>query len=179
MKNYYFEYESPLGMLTIIIDDEAINGLWFNGQKHFCRNHDLSETEKLSHDSNNKKQSDEAKAVYKKAVLWLDQYFQGQQPSLDIPTKTIVGTPYQKAVWQELKLIPYGKTVSYLDIATSLKQKTVFKATHPRAVGGAVGKNPISIIIPCHRVIGTNKKLTGFAGGLETKEKLLKLEGFL
>jgi len=176
MKHKYFEYESPLGILTIIIDDETINGLWFNGQKHFCRNHDLSKMEKLPRYRNNEISISD-KIIQKKVINWLDQYFQGLQPNFSIPINTINGTPYQKAVWKELELIPYGKSVSYLDIANALKQNTQFKNTHPRAVGGAVGKNPVSIIVPCHRVIGTNGKLTGFAGGLDIKEKLLKIEG--
>jgi len=190
MKNYHFEYESPLGVLTIAIDESAINGLWFNGQKYFCQKHDLSKMEKLpslvhhplAHNDNKIPSShhyEQSEAIQKKIIKWLDLYFSGEQPSFDIKTNPIVGTPYQQAIWKELELIPYGKTVSYLDIANALKQKTEFKTTHPRAVGGAVGKNPISIIIPCHRVIGSSGKLTGFAGGLDTKEKLLKLEGIL
>lgn len=111
--------------------------------------------------------------LIKKTYKELSEYFNGKRKNFDIPIK-LAGTEFQLKVWNELKQIPYGKTASYKDIASKIGRE---KAC--RAVGMANNKNPVAIIIPCHRVIGSNKKLTGYAGGLDIKEKLLKIEGIL
>jgi len=165
MRHKYFEWDSPLGRMTIVMDDEAINGLWFNGQKHFCLKHDLMLMDKLDC-----KKTGDICDVAKRIISWLEIYFSGKRPDFDIATRFIVGTDYQRAVWGELKKIEYGKTVSYKDIGDSMGN------THARAVGGAVGKNPISIIVPCHRVVGASGAMTGFAGGVDKKIELLRLE---
>jgi len=151
-------YASPLGELIISAHDGAICGLWFAGQKYEKRGIDESLAE-----------SQGDREALGRCRLWLDSYFSGAAPEIDFPLCPN-GTDFQKKVWQALRLIPYGKTATYGDIAEKLNCKSA------RAVGGAVGKNPISILIPCHRVLGTNAALTGYAGGIERKNYLLSLE---
>ncbi|MCL2556623.1 MAG: methylated-DNA--[protein]-cysteine S-methyltransferase [Firmicutes bacterium] len=173
MENQYFEWESPLGTITIIIDKEAINGLWFNGQKHFCAGYNLENMEKLDNPSC---QSNIANEIIK----WLEIYFEGKKPNFNLKINFIKGTACQMAVWEELSKIPYGKTITYGCIAKSLRENTNFKKASARSIGGGcVGKNPISIIVPCHRVVGAKGAMTGFAGGLDKKETLLRLEGII
>ena len=146
MKKTY--YDSPLGRLVIKEKDDRIVSL------------DISEEEGI----------DEETPLLIKAKLQLDEYFQNKRTNFDLPLET-EGTVFQKTVWNELRKIPYGKTTSYKNIASKIGNKNA-----TRAVGGACGANPIMILIPCHRVIGANGNLTGFAGGLSIKEKLLDLE---
>ncbi len=146
MKKTY--YDSPLGRLVIKEKDDRIVSL------------DISEEEGI----------DEETPLLIKAKLQLDEYFQKKRTNFDLPLET-EGTVFQKTVWNELRKIPYGKTTSYKNIASKIGNKNA-----TRAVGGACGANPIMILIPCHRVIGANGNLTGFAGGLSIKEKLLDLE---
>lgn len=148
-------YTSPLGALTLVSDGEALIGVWFNGQAHFALG--LGEHEA---------QSD---PVLDAAAQWLDNYFAGKTPGA-MPRLAPRGTEFQKAVWQMLLEIPRGKTTTYGAIAASL-------GSSARAVGGAVGRNPISILIPCHRVMGADGSLTGYAGGMARKTALLKIEG--
>ena len=154
---YYTFYDSPVGRLMIASDGAAINGLWIQNQKYYARgaNADMA--------------FDDGRPILSLARRWLDDYFAGHNP--DITTIPIAphGTDFQQRVWRELCRIPYGQTRTYNDIARII-------GTSPRAVGGAVGRNPISIIIPCHRVIGTGGNLVGYAGGIDVKNKLLQME---
>jgi len=159
---YSFIYSSPIGQITIASNKDEIVGLWNEGQKY--HSFPIEGQMERSPDI----------PVLKEAAKWLDQYFSKKNPRIyDLPLAPI-GTDYRKKVWNVLCKIPYGETVSYGQIAKMLGEDT-----SPRAVGGAVGHNPISIIIPCHRVVGSNGSLTGYAGGIERKTFLLTLEGCL
>ncbi len=162
---FFEHYLSPVGKLLMASDRERLTGLWFEGQKYFpydiCG--DFSEKEL---------------PIFKMTRKWLDGYFSGKKPELDIPLG-VCGTEFQNEVWDILRAIPYGNTVTYKDIAEIIAKKHGIKQMSAQAVGGAVGKNRISIIIPCHRVIGRSGALTGYAGGTEKKLYLLKLEGAL
>lgn len=153
---YTTAYSSPLGNIILGSDGLALVGLWFDGQKYF-----LGEYEEVK--------NDDSLEIFKETKLWLDGYFKGDSPKITIKLAPS-GTPFQKKVWKELEKIPYGQTVAYGDIAKKLGIKC------GQAVGSAVGRNPISIIIPCHRVVGKNNALTGYAGGTDKKLMLLKLE---
>lgn len=156
--DYTHHYLSSLGRIILASDGEAIVGLWFEGQKHFGASLDEAHTEK-------------SLAVFEQADRWLDVYFSGREPDF-MPPLQLRGTSFQKSVWGYLLTIPYGHTVTYGEIAAALG----LSPGCARAVGGAVGRNPISIIIPCHRVMGANGGLTGYAGGIERKKRLLELE---
>ena len=153
--------DSPLGGITLASDGEALTGLWFDGQKHFA--------EALTDDGGEK-----ALAVFDETERWLAQYFSGREPDFTPPLR-LRGTPFRRRVWEQLRAIPYGETVSYAQLAQRLAEGGGGKLS-ARAVGGAVGRNPISLIVPCHRVVGADGSLRGYAGGLEKKEKLLALE---
>lgn len=165
-KTYYkTNHKSPLGNIVICCDeDEKIVGLWFENQKYFADNIDGKITE-----NNNLK-------IFVTVKNWLDKYFAGKKPNIkEMPIK-FIGTDFRKSVWKILYKIPYGKTLTYGDISKQIaKQKGITKMS-AQAVGGAVGHNPISIIVPCHRVVGKNGKLTGYAAGINKKKKLLELE---
>jgi len=154
---------SPLGLLTLATDGDRVIGLWMEGQAHFRRG--------LSGDTLDGSHLE----VVQKVSKWLDSYFSYGNPSPTQLPLSPAGTDYQKAVWSQLLKIPYGKTVTYGQLASIITKETG-RPTSARAVGTAVGKNPISILIPCHRVVGAGGKLTGYAGGIERKELLLKLE---
>lgn len=154
---YTHHYISPLGGITLSGDGDALTGLWFDGQKHFAET--LSEPHE-----------ERFLPVFRDAVLWLDTYFSGKQPSFT-PALRPRGTAFRRAVWDILLTIPYGQTSSYGRVALMLGSAS------PRAVGNAVGHNPISLIIPCHRVVGSGGKLTGYAGGTDRKARLLEMEG--
>jgi methylated-DNA-[protein]-cysteine S-methyltransferase len=158
--HYTFEYQSPVGLLTIASDGESITGLWIKGQKYFAA---PLEAENSSMDL----------PVFERVQEWLITYFDGKNPAFTPPLAP-TGSPFRQAVWKILREIPYGEVITYGDIAKMVaKQKEKMSA---QAVGGAVGHNPISIIIPCHRVVGTDGSLTGYAGGIKTKITLLTLE---
>ncbi len=162
---YKNEYKSPLGIITICCnEDEKVVGLFFKNQKYFSDNIDGKITE-----NNNLK-------IFVTVKNWLDRYFAGKKPNIkEIPIK-FIGNDFRKSVWKILCKIPYGKTLTYGDIAKQIaKQKNITKMS-AQAIGGAVGHNPISIIVPCHRVVGKNGKLTGYAAGINKKKKLLELE---
>lgn len=156
------KYKSPLGFITMASDEIALTGLWFDGQKHF------GDTLKDKYERKDLPIFDETKR-------WLDIYFKGENPSF-MPKIKFSTTSFRKRVWEILETIPYGKTMTYGEIANIIAKEKGIKKMSAQAVGGAVGHNPISIIVPCHRVIGTDGSLTGYAGGVETKIKLLKLE---
>ncbi len=162
---YLADYSSPLGRIYLLSDGEMLTALWFEGQNHAPV---LSGNEQTT---NLPPVIDEAKA-------WLDSYFNGQKPTL-FPDIRMQGTHFQQRVWHQLMHIPYGSTVTYGSIAARMRKEMGVSAVSARAVGAAVGRNPISIIVPCHRVIGSTGKLTGYAGGLPRKEWLLRFEGAL
>lgn len=158
---YAMNYESPLGAITLAAEGDCVTGLWFVGQKYdlaTLNTYRLSETPALA-----------------RAAQWLDAYFAGENPAL--PQVSPKGSDFQKAVWDILLGIPYGKTTTYGAIAKLLEARGHKPCA--QAVGGAVGRNPISIIIPCHRVVSASGALTGYAGGVERKKRLLGLEGAL
>ena len=159
---YTHHYGSPLGGITLGGDGTSLTGLWFDGQRHFAATLDQEREEKQL-------------PVFKTAERWLDIYFGGRCPDFTPPLE-MKGTAFQKTVWEILLTITYGKTVTYGGIANLIAAKTGQRRPSPRAVGGAVGRNPISLIIPCHRVVGADGRLTGYAGGLEKKLWLLELE---
>ena len=149
-------FPSPLGQMTLCSDGTYLTAVTFAGQNH----EDVHIPEDAVSD---------ICPVLEQTMLWLRQYFEGELPGFLPPMKP-VGTPFQQTVWNLLLQIPYGKTITYGELAKRLNCKSA------QAIGGAVGKNPISILIPCHRVVGANGKLTGYAGGVKKKEYLLKLE---
>ena len=153
---YISTYDSPLGKLTLASDGQALCGIWFENQAHFGKG------------APGPWQAEEV-LVLRETRRWLDMYFSGQDPDFLPPLKP-EGTPFQKEVWKILLRIPYGQTITYGQIAQELGCRSA------QAVGGAVGRNPISILIPCHRVMGSNGNLSGYAGGPQRKLALLKLE---
>lgn len=159
---YTYHYASPLGGITLGGDGQNLTGLWFDGQKYF------GSTLEKSHEPKNL-------PAFTQAAEWLDLYFSGKVPAFT-PPLSLKGTPFQKSVWEILLAIPYGQTMTYKEIAGEIAQKQGLSSMSAQAVGGAVGHNPISLIIPCHRVVGTNGSLTGYAGGIDKKEKLLMME---
>lgn len=159
---YITKYKSPLGEILISSDTIGITGLWFIGQKYFASHLDSHYEEKET-------------PILKEVKKWLDIYFNGQEPNFKLPLH-FIGTSFQKEVWEILYTIPYGKTMSYSSIANIIAKRKGIKKMSAQAIGGAVSKNPISIIIPCHRVVGTKGNLTGYAGGIDKKISLLKLE---
>ena len=156
-------YDSPLGTLTMAYGDEAITGLWIRGQKHFARTLPEGSIK-------------ERTPAFARAAEWLDRYFAGERPEMDLLLAP-QGTPFQQTVWRLLRTIPYGQTITDGQLALLAAAELGRPAMSARAVGNAVGLNPISILIPCHRVIGAKGELTGYAGGLEAKRFLLTLEG--
>lgn len=163
--HYISHYKSHLGDILLAADEKGLTGLWFKGQKYFALYLDNKYEEKEL-------------PVFKQAKKWLDVYFSGKEPDFKVPLH-FIGTDFQNEVWEILYSIPYGQTMTYGEIAKHLAAKHGLKRMSAQAVGGAVGRNEISIIVPCHRVIGANGSLTGYAGGIDKKIKLLKLEGAL
>lgn len=151
--------ESPFGLLTLSTNEIALTGLWLHNQTHFPSN------------LKGKHQPDHP--IFRQTEDWLTAYFKKDElPQL--PPLSPHGTPFQQAVWQQLLQIPYGETITYGAVAARLRSQGLTASA--QAVGGAVGRNPILILIPCHRVIGANGSLTGYAGGLPVKQKLLEIE---
>lgn len=161
---YITKYESPVGLITIASDGENIVGLWIEGQKYFAGS--VSEEMKEKDDL----------LVLQNAKDWLKRYFDGKKPAIDELVLRPAGGEFRQGVWEMLCQIPYGEVVTYGEIAKKMAVKMGRERMSGQAVGGAVGHNPISIIIPCHRVVGTNGSLTGYAGGLAVKIKLLEHE---
>ncbi|HOC33437.1 MAG TPA: methylated-DNA--[protein]-cysteine S-methyltransferase [Ruminococcus flavefaciens] len=160
--NYTYHYHSPLGNITLASNDKALTGLWFDGQKHFPH--------KLISES-----TEAELPIFTQTIKWLNTYFGGEVPGFTLPI-SLNATPFRKAVYEILLTIPYGQTMAYGEIAAIIAEQKGIERMSAQAVGGAVGRNPISIIIPCHRVVGTDGSLTGYAGGLDRKIKLLKME---
>lgn len=159
---YIAHCETPLGGVTLASDGESLTGLWFDAQKYFGAGLCAEPIEKDL-------------PIFDEAREWLNVYFGGKQPDFT-PPLSLRGTPFRRAVWEKLLLIPYGKTATYGEIARSLSEEFGRKGS-ARAVGNAVGRNPVLLIVPCHRVVGANGSLTGYAGGIERKHRLLEMEG--
>ena len=160
---YISHYSSPLGTILLAADEIGLTGLWFEGQKYFALYLD-------------KEHEERELPVLKQAKTWLDIYFSGREPDFKVPLH-FTGTDFQNEVWEILYSIPYGQTTTYGGIAKRLAASRGLKRMSAQAVGGAVGRNEISIIVPCHRVVGSSGSLTGYAGGIDKKIELLKLEG--
>ncbi len=153
---YTYNYSSPEGEILLAANDNSLTGLWFYGAKYFAADLEDARTEKLT-------------PVLRQTLRWLDTYFSGSEPDF-MPPLELHGSDFRRRVWAELAKIPYGETVTYGEIAKKLGVKSA------QAVGGAVGHNPVSIIVPCHRVLGADGSLTGYAGGTDKKARLLELE---
>lgn len=162
---YTTTYRSPVGLITLACEGHSLIGLWIEGQKHYGGS--LPEVMMTQEDD---------VPVFDIIKNWLDNYFDGKQPDISQLPLSPTGSSFRKKVWNILREIPYGQVITYGDIARKIEAKSN-KAVSCRAVGGAVGHNPISIIIPCHRVVGSNGSLTGYAGGITAKIKLLEHEG--
>ena len=162
---YISHYTSPLGEILLAADETGLTGLWFEGQKYFALYLDEEHEEKEL-------------PVFEQAKRWLTIYFSGKEPYFQVPLH-FTGTEFQNEVWEILYAIPYGQTMTYGQIAAQIAEKRGLQRMSAQAVGGAVGRNEISIIVPCHRVVGTNGSLTGYAGGIDKKIALLQLEGAL
>ena len=159
---YTCSIDTPLGEVTVSAKGKWLTGLWFLGQNYYPKNVDswIFSSEYF---------------VFQKLRKWIYSYFSGEKTFTSIPINP-EGSEFQKEVWKILMGISYGETITYGEIAKKIATKRGVKLVSSQAVGGAVGRNPLSIIIPCHRVVGANKKLVGYAGGIERKEKLLRLE---
>lgn len=159
---YTSHYHSPLGGILLAGDEDGLTGLWFEGQKYFALHLDVEHEERDL-------------PLFRDTCRWLDIYFSGKEPDFHIPLH-LKGTDFQKEVWEILLSIPYGETTTYKKIAEQLADRKGLSHMSAQAVGGAVGHNRISVIIPCHRVVGADGSLTGYAGGMDKKVKLLTLE---
>lgn len=159
---YVNHYESPLGGILLAADETGLTGLWFEGQKYYAR------TLEPKHEERDH-------PVFGETKKWLDIYFSGQEPDF-MPAVHMIGTEFQIMVWEILRQIPYGEVITYGDIARRIAERKGLGHMSAQAAGGAVGHNKISIIVPCHRVVGADGNLTGYAGGLDRKMKLLELE---
>ncbi len=162
---YTMRYESPIGELLLAEMENALVGVWIKGQKYYLGT------------LQGEMQKDADSKILCQTKDWLDRYFKGQRPAIDELVCNPQGSAFRKEVWNILCRIPYGQTMTYGEIARKIASARGKKTMSAQAVGGAVGHNPISIIIPCHRVVGSDGSLTGYAGGLDKKIKLLTLEG--
>ena len=160
--DYTHHYDSPLGGITLASDGDSLIGLWFDGQKYFADALDARHEEK-------------SLPVFMQADRWLDTYFSGREPGFTPPLR-MKTTAFRQAVWEVLLTIPYGQTMTYGEIASRLAKRMGVARMSAQAVGGAVGHNAISLIIPCHRAVGSDGSLTGYAGGIQKKAWLLQLE---
>ena len=159
---YYKKTASPLGEITLRSDGEALTGLWFADDKHYGAK-DIAGAALADLD------------VFMQAEAWLAKYFAGREPKVSVPLK-LQGSEFQMQVWRLLQDIPYGRLVTYGDIAKKIAAQKGLARMPAQAVGGAVGHNPLCIIVPCHRVVGANGSLTGYGGGMWRKVRLLELE---
>lgn len=158
-------YESPVGKITLVGDENNLIGAWIEGQKYFLSNikQEVREEENID--------------ILIKTKKWLDRYFNNEKPEISELSIAPQGNEFRKNVWDMLCQIPFGQTTTYGEIAKKVAIKMNKKSMSAQAIGNAVGHNPISIIIPCHRVLGKNGSLTGYAGGIDKKAKLLEIEG--
>lgn len=160
--HYITNYDSPVGKILLACDEIGLTGLWLENEKYYANNLDSEHKVKET-------------PIFDKAKRWLDIYFNGKEPDF-MPPIHMLGTPFQIEIWEYLLKIPYGETTTYGELAKKVAQRRGIERMSAQAVGGAVGHNEISIIIPCHRVVGTNGSLTGYAGSINKKIELLKLE---
>ena len=160
--NYKYTYESPLGTMIMLGTLSYLTDLFFIDEAHAPSYDDAEYIEQLT-------------GPFEVTIMWLNQYFNGKKPFITPPIQ-LEGTEFRKSVWYILQTIPYGETTTYGDIGKQIAQQQGKEKFSAQAVGGAVGHNPISIIVPCHRVIGSNGQLTGYAGGIERKKYMLDLE---
>ncbi len=159
---YIYHYDSPLGGITLSSNGKELTGLWFDGQKYFG-------------DTLPKVYEKKYLPIFEQVTRWLDIYFSGKAPDFT-PPLCMDTTPFRKTVWEIMLTIPFGKTMTYGEIAEQIAKQKGLRKMSAQAVGGAVGHNSISLIIPCHRVVGANGSLTGYAGGIDKKVQLLQLE---
>ncbi len=162
---YYNDYSTPVGKYRIVSDGNKLLGIWKHGQKYFCPN--ISDA----------KPTDSDMQIHKCTVNWLDEYFDGTKPEISSLPIQLSGSTFRKTILSILCEIPYGEVITYGEIAKQAAKKMNARTMSAQAVGSAVGHNPISIVVPCHRVIGSNGSLVGYAGGIATKLELLKHEG--
>lgn len=167
---YIAHYPSPMGDILLAADESGLTGLWFDGEKYYAGRLDQTH---LNQDKPEYEEKDTP--ILEQTKEWLTVYFSGREPSF-VPPIHMIGTPFQLSVWKILQKIPYGTTVTYGEIAKEIAARKGLSRMSAQAVGGAVGHNKISIIVPCHRVVGANGSLTGYAGGIDKKVKLLTLE---
>ena len=160
--DYTYHYSSPIGGITMASNGESLTGLWFDGQKYFASTLSQRHVEKQL-------------PVFDRTCEWLDLYFSGKSPDF-IPPVFMYVSNFRRDVYEILMTIPFGETMTYKEVADLIAKKHRIISMSAQAVGGAIAHNPISLVIPCHRVIGTNGKLTGYAGGLDKKEWLLNME---
>ena len=162
---YVSECKSPLGKITLASDGENLIGLWIEGQKYYFSSlkQEIIKQDNLE--------------IFNKTKKWLERYFNKEKPQIAELKLAPIGNEFRQTVWKILKKIPYGETTTYGEIAKQLAKIMKKEKMSAQAVGGAVGHNPISIIIPCHRVVGKSGSLTGYAGGIDKKVKLLEIEG--
>lgn len=161
--HYTSMYQSPVGEILLAADDIGIVGIWFKDEKYFAYCLD-------------KENEPRETPVIREMKKWLAIYFQGEEPDF-VPPIHMIGTPFQIEVWSILREIPYGATTTYNEIAKRIAKNRGIAHMSAQAVGTAVGKNNINLIVPCHRVVGTNNSLAGYAGGIDKKITFLKLEG--
>lgn len=162
---YFTSYPSPMGILTLTSTPTALTGLYIQNQKYFSPLTDLKQVSPTS------------TPIFTAAISWLDLYFSGKNPPITTLPLSPQGTPFRRQVWRHLCNIPYGSTTTYGSLAKLIAAENNIPQMSPQAIGSAVGHNPISIIIPCHRVVGADGSLTGYAAGTEIKRRLLALEG--
>ena len=160
--DYLHHYRSPIGDITMASDGTSLTGLWFDGQKYFA-------------DTLAEEHEEREIPVFAQTDRWLSIYFDGKAPDQPPPV-LLRGTPFRREVWEILQTIPFGQTMTYGRIADILARRHGLRSMSAQAVGGAVGHNPVSLIVPCHRVVGVDGALTGYAGGLDRKAWLLTLE---
>ena len=160
--DYTYHYSSPIGGITMASNGESLTGLWFDGQKYFASTLSQRHVEKQL-------------PIFDRTCEWLDLYFSGKSPDFMPPVFMYVSN-FRRDVYEILMTIPFGETMTYKEVADLIAKKHRIISMSAQAVGGAIAHNPISLVIPCHRVIGTNGKLTGYAGGLDKKEWLLDME---
>lgn len=161
--NYVQHYDSPIGGITMYSDGQALTGLMFDGEKYFS---DIEKDDSVTADL----------PVFAKAAKWLDTYFSGREPDFTPEISLAGSTTFRREVCEILLTIPYGSTTTYGEIAKVIAQRRGVLKMSAQAVGQAVGHNPISIIIPCHRVVGADGSMTGYGGGIDKKVKLLAIE---
>lgn len=162
---YINHFHSPVGGILLAADETGLTGVWFDGAKYYADHLDPEHKEEDTY-------------ILDMTKKWLTIYFSGREPDF-LPPIHMIGTPFQISVWKILQRISYGKTVTYGEIAKEIAREKGLLRMSAQAVGGAVGHNKISIIVPCHRVVGSDGSLTGYAGGIDKKEKLLALEKFI